>query len=64
MSTQDEQSSTSFVETKEHIQTNLWGEPEENPSYLSEQLITYIGNKRLWRCGAHFQAPCVISGEH
>jgi len=49
MPTQDKQSSTSFVETKEtkeHIQTNLWGEPEEKPSYLSEQLITYIGNKR------------------
>jgi len=37
---------TTLVETNSHIQTNLWGEPQEDPSYLSKQLITYIGNKR------------------
>ncbi len=36
----------SSLDAKGYIQTDLWGEPEEDPSYLSKQLITYIGNKR------------------
>lgn len=42
----NEQSSTGPAETEERIRTNTWGETEENPAYLTKQLITYIGNKR------------------